>query len=264
MGQTLLAAVTSGFALAGVLAVAGTGAGRLSRRMPHIGVGAVGAAAAVIAARLTTAPAPVRLLAVVAAGAVAGCLACLLERRVREVDAPVWPPALLAEVAVLGLALGIAGLARPATALDLPLGPLGGLSTMMGSTIAGIAGITFALIATAAGIVRREMLLWAVVAGGTAAALAFGAGAVALQSEAIVATFGIPDVAGLALRAAAVGVFARRGLWPGILAALVLGVAESVARSQFSTGEAALLPAVAVLAWGVWQAGRRAPVTAAA
>jgi hypothetical protein len=264
MGQTLLAAVTSGLALAGVIAVGGMAAGRFSRGVPHIGIGGLGAAAAVVAARLPNLQGPPKLLVVAVAGALAGGLGFLVDRRAREIDAAVWPPPLLAELAVLGLALGLVGLLRPSSAIELPLGPLGGLTSTWGALAACAVGLVFALLTVAGPIGRRALAGWALAAAGAAIAVALGAGSVVVRGEVVVPAFGVPDVAGLALRAAAVGVVARRGVWPGIGAALALGIGESLLRTQFSTGEAALVPTVAVLAWSVWSEGRRAPVTAAA
>jgi hypothetical protein len=92
--------------------------------------------------------------------------------------------------------------------------------------------------------------------------MTLGAGAVAVRGEAVVPALAVPDVAGVALRAAAVGAFARNGLWQGVMAAVVLGMGESLLRSQLSTGEAALLPALLILAWSVWQTYGRTPVPA--
>ena len=264
MGQTLLAAVVSGLALAGAIAVAGMGAGRVSRSVPHIGIGGLGAAVAVLAGRFPSLPGPLTLLAVAAAGAAVGCVACVLDRRAREVDAAVWPPALLPEVAVLGLALAIAGLLRPATAIELPLGPLGGLASTTGAVVACVTGVVLAAGVVVRPVTRRAMPGWAVAVGGTAVVVTLGAGLVATRGDVMVPAFGIPDVVGLALRAAAVGVFARHGFGPGLAAAGVLGVGESLLRSQLSTGEAALLPALAIIAWGVWRERHRLPGTAAA
>ena len=264
MGQTLLAAMASGLALAGALAIAGTGAGRFGRTVPHIGIGGLGGAAAVLAGRLPDLPGPLVLVAVAGAGALLGCIACVVDQRSREVDAPVWPPALLPEVAVLGVALAVAGLLRPSAAIDLPLGPLGGLASTTGSVVACIAGLGIALVASARPMTRRAMPAWALIVAGTAVVVTLGAGGVAIRGEVLIPAVGIPDIVGLSLRAAAVGVVARRGLWAGLTAALVLGAGEAVLRSQLSTGEAALLPAVAILAWSVWRARGPAPSPVAA
>ena len=263
MGQTLLAAMATGLALAGALAIAGVGAGRFGRGVPHIGLGGLGGAAAVVAGRLGDLPGPLLLLAVAGTGALLGCVACVLDRRAREVDAPVWPPALLPEAAVLGLALAVGGVLRPAAAIDLPLGPLGGLASTTGSVVAFIVGVGVAALASTQLLSRRAMPAWALVVAGTAVAVTLGAGGIAIRGEVLIPAIGMPDIVGLALRAAAVGVFARRGLWPGLAAALVLGGGEALLRSQLSTGEAALLPVLAVLAWSVWRA-RTVAVPAAA
>jgi hypothetical protein len=254
MGQTLLAAVASGLALAGALAVAGIGAGRFVRATPAFGLPALGAAGAVLAGRLGALPTAPALVLVTVTGAVAGVLGFALDRRVRTLDAPVWPPALLPEVAVLALGLGLAAVARPLTAIELPLGPLGGLASTSGAVVACGVGIVLAFGVGALPVGdRRRVLGWAASAAATAVVVAVGSGAVAVRGEALVPAFGIPDVAGLALRAAAVGVLARHRAAYAVAAALVLGVGESILRSQLSTGEAALIPTLAILAWSVWR-----------
>lgn len=257
MGQTLLAAVASGLALAGALAVAGITAGRFAVAVPALGVGALGGAAAVLAGRLPALPAFAMITIVAGAGAVAGVAGFVLDRRVRAVDAPAWPPALLADIAVVGLALGLAAVLRPVTAIELPLGPLGGLASTSGAVIACLAGLGLAFGVGALPIGdRRTVLGWAAGVGATAVVVALGSGAIAVRGESLVPAFGIPDVLGIALRAAAVGVLARSRATAAVAAALVLGVGESVLRSELSAGEAALLPAVGVLAWALWRATR--------
>lgn len=263
MGQTLLAAVASGLALAGALAVAGVAAGRFSSGLPSLGLGGLGAAVAVLAGRVAGLPAAAGLLALAAAGAVVGATGFLLDRRARDVDAPAWPPALLPEVGVLGLALGLAALLRPVTAIELPLGPLGGLASTSGAVIACVAGLTLAFVigALPSGD-RRNLAGWAAAVAGTAVIVALGSGSLSVRGESLVPAFGIPDIVGLSLRAAAVGVLCRSRATYAVAAAVVLGVGESVLRAQFSTGEAALLPALAILAWGVWQSREQPSVAA--
>lgn len=171
---------------------------------------------------------------------------------------------LLPEVGLLGLALFVVGVLRPATAMELPLGPLGGLASTTGAIVACVAGIALAAAVTAGPVARRTMPGWALAVAGTAVVVSIGAGFVAVRGDVVVPVLGVPDVVGLALRAAAVGVFARHGVGPVIGAALVLGVGETLLRSQFSTGEAALLPALGILAWSVWSDARSTPETAAA
>lgn len=265
MGQTLLAAVASGLALAGALAVAGVAAGRFSVGMPSIALGGLGGAVAVLAGRLTSLPTPAAVVVLVAAGAAAGAGGFLLDRRARDVDAPAWPPVLLADVAVLGLALGIAALLRPLAAIELPLGPLGGLASTSGAVIACITGLVLAFVIGALPVGdRRNIVGWAAAVAATAVVVGLGSGSLSVRGEALVPAFGVPDVIGLSLRAAAVGVVARRRATAAVAAALVLGVGESVLRAELSLGEAALFPAVGVLAWGVWRAQREQPVVAAA
>lgn len=256
MDQTLVTAVASGLALAGVLAVAGTAAARFARGMPHLGIAAVGAGVSVLAGRLTALPLALMLLTIGVAAGIAGALAWLVDRRAREVDAPVWPPVLLPDVAVLALGVAAASLLRPSTAIDLPLGPMGGLASNRAALIAFVVGVAAALLWSAPRLATRPLVQWVVVAATTAVVVALGAGSVAVRGEAVVPAFGVPDVIGLSLRAAAVGVVARRGVWPAIAAAAALGVGESLLRAQLSTGDAAVLPALAVLAWGLWTTAR--------
>ena len=252
MAQTLLAALTSGLALAGVLAVGGVAAARFGRGMPHLGVAAVGAGVAVLAGRLTTLPWPLTMLLVTVAGAAAGTAAYLVDRRSREVEAPVWPPVLLPDVAVLALGVAVATLARPSGAIELPLGPLGGLASTSGAVAAGVAGVVSAFVIAALPLRRRRMLVWSVAVGLTAATMALGAGSVAVRGEALVPAFGVPDIVGLSLRAAAVAVVGRRGAPAAVAAALVLGMGESLLRTQWSVGDAAVAPTLALLAYGLW------------
>ena len=265
MGQTLLAAMASGLALAGVLAAGGTAAVRFSRGMPHLGVAAVGAGAAVVGSRLAAWPTPVALVAVALVAAAAGGVAWVVDRRARNVDAPVWPPALLPEVAVLAIGVCLAALLRPSSAIDLPVGPLGGLASTTGAVVAFGIGVAAAL-ATAAVMStgRRHLLGWILAVVGTACTLAMGAGWLSLRGAAVVPAFGIPDVIGLAVRAAAVGVVGRNGVVQTIAAALVLGVGEALLRSQLSWAETAALPAIAVVAWGLWRTYRGVHQAAAA
>ena len=260
MGQTLLAAVASGLALAGVLAVAGTAAARFERGMPHLGLAGVGVGVAVLAGRLANLRAPVALALVVVAAAAAGALAWFVDRRAREVDAPVWPPALLPDAAVLAIGLALAAFLRPPSAIELPLGPLGGLASNTAALVGFAIGIVAAIavaVTLAGG--RRQRLGWILAVGGTALAMAVGAGWVAIRGEMVVPAFGVPDVVGMSLRAAAVGVVGRRGVGAAIAAAVVLGVGESLLRAQLAWNEAAVLPALVVLAYGLWQTYRVAP-----
>ena len=252
MGQSLLAAVTSGLALAGVLAVGGVAAGRLGTQMPHLGAAAVGAGVAVVAGRLTTLPWPLALALVALVGGAAGGCAGLVDRRARSVDAPVWPPPLLPDVAVLALGVAIATLARPAAAIELPLGPLGGLASSTGAIAAAVVGIGSALLVGAVPAHRRRLPVWVLAVALTAVTMAVGGGSLALRGEALVPAFGIPDVVGVAVRAVAVGVIARKGMAAAVAAALVLGVGESLLRSQWSLGDTAVVPALLVVAYGLW------------
>ena len=264
MGQSLLAAVTSGLALAGVLAVGGVAAVRFGKHMPHLGVAGVGAGVAVVAGRLTALPWPLAVAVVAVAGAVAGIVAGLIDRRARAVDAPVWPPALLPDVAVLALGVAIATFARPAAAIELPLGPLGGLASTSGSIAAGVVGLVSAFVVAAVPAHRRRLPAWMLAVALAAVTMALGGGSLALRGEALVPAFGIPDVVGISLRAVAVGVLARKGTAAAVVAALVLGVGESVLRTQLALGDTAVVPALLVIAYGLWTTYRTpAPVAVA-
>ena len=264
MGQTLLAAVTSGLALAGVLTVGGVAAARFATHMPHLGVAGVGAGVAVLAGRLTNLPWPLAMAVVAAAAGAAGIIAGLVDRRARAVDAPVWPPALLPDVAVLALGVAIATLARPAAAIELPLGPLGGLGSTTGAIAAGAVGFAGALLVAGVPGHRRRMPVWMLAVVLTAVAMALGGGSLALRGEALVPAFGIPDVVGVAVRAVAVGVIARKGTGAAVAAALVLGVGESLLRTQWSFGDAAVVPALLVVAYGLWHTYRKSAAVATA
>lgn len=264
MGQTLLAATASGLALAGVLAVAGAAAARFGRDMPHLGIGAVGAAAAVGVGRLNGWPIAASALVMILAAGLLGVAAWAVDRQVRASVGPVWPPPLLADVVVLGLAIGVAGLLRTATAIELPLGPMGGLATTPAAAVAGVIGVAFGVAVLLPAVVKRgEALGWALAAIGTAVAIAVGSGGLVLGGQVLMPAFGVPDILGLAIRAAAVGVLARRGVVWAVGAALAFGLFEAALRAWLSSGEAAIVPALLVLAWALSRPDQRTVAPAA-
>jgi hypothetical protein len=263
MGQTLQAGVAPGLALAGLLAMAGIAAARFGRGVPHLGVGAVAVAVAAAAGRLTTVPTVVMAVVLIAGGAALGVVAAGVDERVRRPRRVLWPPPLLPDAAVLGLAVGVGAILRPPLTVDLPVGPLGGFPPVTEATIAGVVGLAGAVIISRPGVRDRpDAVTWAIVGAVGAVVAVLGSGALALRAQAIAPVFAVVDVAGLGLRAAAVGVVARYGTWWGIAAALVLGVGEALLINRVPTAHLALLPAVALLGAALWDRERRSPTTA--
>jgi hypothetical protein len=250
--------VLPGVALGGVLALAGAWS-RLARgaAIPHLGVGAVAGLAAILAARLVQAPLPVIALAAGLTGAVAGAAAGLLDRAVvRAATAPGAArhpvPGLLRDLAVLSALLALAGLLRPVTAVPLPFGPLGGRPGTVAAIAALVVGITGTILLGGAAVRALPVLArWAVAGGLVGLAAALAAGALSPAAGAFGGIVGLPDLPGLALRAAAVGLAARRGPTEAIAAGLALGVAEHVALTLAPLSGTALLPVTAVLVVGL-------------
>lgn len=258
MGQTLQAGVAPGLALAGLLAVTGIAAARFGRSLPHLGVGAVGAAVAAAAGRLTSAPPIVLAVALVAGGALLGLLAAAVDDRARRSVRPLWPPPLLADVAVLALAIGTGALLRPPLTVDLPVGPLGGFPPMTEAVVALVVGLAAAVVIAQRGVRERPAALtWAIVGAAGAVVGVLGSGALALRAQAIAPVFAVVDVVGLGVRAAAVGVVARYGPAWGVGAALLLGVGETLL-AQAPVAHLGLVPAAVLLAVGLWDATRTA------
>ena len=242
IGQTLQGALASGLALTGVLAVAGVAAARFGRAMPHIGAAAIGVAAAVVAGRLSTTPRVLTILGLVAVAAGAGGAAWWVDRRAAMTTTHVWPPELLPDVAVVILAIGVAGLFRLPSAVELPLGVLGGVTSRPAAGLAAVIGLG-AAIALGLGVLKdlHDAVEWAATTLAIAVVVAIGSGMLPLGNTPALPAFGIPDVAGLALRAVAVGVVARRGVWWGIGAAVALGLGETVVRATWSAGDVVLV-----------------------
>lgn len=262
MGQTLQAGVAPGLALAGLLAVAGIAAARFGRMLPHVGIGAVGVAVAAAAGRLTTLPTWGLAVVLIAGGAVLGVIAAEVDARARAAQRPLWPPPLLADVAVLALAVGVGAIVRPPLAVDLPVGPLGGFPPLTEAVIALIIGVIGAVVITRPALRERPAhLTWAIVAAVTAVIAVLGSGALALRAQAIAPVFAVVDVAGLGLRAAAVGVVARYGALWGVAAAVLIGVGEALLVNVATIANVGLVPTVLLLGVGLWDAGRRAQAT---
>jgi hypothetical protein len=258
MGQTLQAGVAPGLALAGVLVIAGFLAARFGGVMPHLGVGAVGAAVAVGAGRMTSL-ADVVVVVVIAAGAAAvGAAAWFVDARVRETEGPLWPPALLPEIAVLGVAIAVAAFVRAPLAVDLPVGPLGGFPALPEGIIAlGLGVVGVGALSLPALRDRSDMLIWAVGAAVVGVAAILGSGALALRAGSVAPVFGAADVVGIAIRAAAVGVVARYGVTWGVAAGVLLGLAEGLITTAAPSAQAGVIPALIVLGAGLVVANRQ-------
>ncbi len=267
MGETLAAAVVPGLALGGVLAVTAVVAATAGHGgAPHLGVGALPGVAALAAGRTLTISPVVATVAAVVVTAVVALAAQRLDVRVRTARSPLATPPWLADVAVLGLLVGVGSLLRPALAVDLPVGPLGGApSTGAGATgaVLGLAG-AFALRA------RRLRALpasawWALAGTVIAVAAVPAAGVLGGASQGLAAAFAVADPAGLALRAAAVAVVARRDPLAACGWGLGVGLAETLVRTVSPLSGAALLPAIAAAAAGLLAAaGRATPARATA
>jgi hypothetical protein len=258
--ETLLAALLPGVALGGVLAVAGAWS-RLARgaELPHLGVGALAGALALVAARLAappTSPRPVTVLVVAVAGAGLAALLALLDRRVRAVAGsgsgrPGGPP-LVADVAVLAAVVGAVALVRPAIAVPLPFGPLGGQPGAPAAIAAALLGVGGAVLLGTAAVRRiRPVLRWAVAGALLGLVVVPAAGTLTPAALAFGGIIGLPDTAGLALRAAAVGLAARRDAADAVAAGFGLGLAESALAALIPLGGAALVPTVVALAVGL-------------
>ena len=250
MGQTVLGSMVSGLALAGVLAIAGAAAAQLGRRLPHLGAAAVGVGASAIAGRLALRPLPVVLAGVVVAAAVGGALAWLIEQRLSKATAHGWPPPLLGDVTILALGLAVMALVRAPTAVELPLGVLGGLT----SGPAAGASLAVGLAATAALYLvhaedRAALVTWVAATMAVATTVGLGSGMLVVGSQPAVPAFGVPDVIGIALRAIAVAIIGKRWGWMWMIAAaLALGVGEAVFRNRWTTGELAVVPSLLIIA----------------
>jgi hypothetical protein len=257
IAQTLQGALASGLALTGVLAVAGVAAARFGRTLPHLGFAALGAGAAVIAGRLATIPRVLTILALLAAAAAAGAVGWWIDRRAAATTTHVWPPALMGDVAVLVVGIGIAGLLRLPAAVELPLGVLGGVTSTVAAVVALVIGVGSA-VALGLGLLDSlpEVVRWVVVTVVLAVAVAVGAGMLQVSGTPALPAFGIPDVAGIAVRAVAVGVVARRGVWWGIGAAAVLGLGEAALRSVWTAGDLVLVVYLVLIVMGLRSAPR--------
>jgi hypothetical protein len=215
-----------------------------------VGAAAVGIGASAIAGRLALRPLPLVLAGVVAVAAIGGALAWLVEQRLSKATGHGWPPPLLAEVTILAMGVAVMALVRAPTAVELPLGVLGGLTSgpaAAGAVVVGL-GATAALY-----LIRPEnrsaLVTWVAVSVAVATTAGLGSGMLVIGSQPAVPAFGVPDVLGIALRAIAVAVIGKRWGWMWMIAAaLVLGVGEGMYRNRFTAGELAVVPSLLIIA----------------
>ena len=248
MGDSLQAALGPGVALAGVLFVLGSAAATAGGRVPHLGIGALAPAGAIAAQRFA-AIGPLGAVAVaVGAGALFAAAGYALDERARDDRAAATP--LLPDIAVLGLASALAVFTRPPIMVELPMGPLGGIPATGQGVAAGIVGLLGGLVLVSRAGYGPDLVLW-IVAGLTGAlAVLLGSGALTLLSSAATPVFTLADSVGLGVRAAAVGVAARSGVAWTAVAAVLVSLGESVARTQ-GIAAGAWAPTVALLALGM-------------
>lgn len=219
-----------GLGLGGVLALVGVWARLVhGRGLPHLGVGACAGVLAALGFRFAAAPAALGILGLVVLGGVLGAGLALVDGRARRAPVAGGGLALRGDVAVLALLLALAALARPAMSVALPFGPLGGWPGPAGSITAGLLGAGgAALLGMGVLAVRGRAARWALAGALLGATVGFASGTGLADGMALTGVAGVPDTAGLALRAFAVGLAARRGWVDGVVAGLVLGVGESL------------------------------------
>jgi hypothetical protein len=249
MDPGLAGALLPGAALGGVLALLGA-LSRLARgtALPHLGAGALAGVLALTAFRMATAPRGVLLLVTALAGGALALVAQALDRRVRRAA----QHRLLADLAVLAALLATAALLRPVTAVPLPFGPLGGQAVGVAAVLAAVVGCGGALLLAlprVAGLAPG--LRWAVAGALAGVTVPLAAGALSADALAFGGITGLPDTAGLALRAAAVGLATRRDMTDAVAAGLVLGIAETGLARLLPVGGAAFVPVVAALVVGL-------------
>lgn len=249
------------FALGAVIAACAAAAW-LTRdgRLPSLAAGALSGLAALLAARWSGQPPAVTLPAVAAVtglvGGLAGALDMFLRRR-NEVGRGLDPPVLLHQVAVLGLIVGVAAIAQPPFAVELPVGPLGGTPSLVPALISVALGLVAVSVLTRPGIDALPAAgRWAV-AGVLLAVVAVPAAGLLSGQRLDPSNIGVPaaiaagvaDPLGLSLRGLAVALAAgaspaRILLWAALLAG------SEVALRTVGVGFA-LLPLAALLALGV-------------
>jgi hypothetical protein len=260
MDGTIGSALLHGLGLGGVLAVAGTWS-RLARldAAPHLGVGASAGVIAVAALRLAAWPAWAVLPLCVLLGAMLGGAMSVVHGRA-SVRGRATGFAFLPDLAVLAALLAIATLLRPATAIALPFGPLGGQPGVVAAVLAAVIGAGCAFALASRRLPGRRSTRWALAGAGIAIPTVLASGALSAGPLLLSGIVGSPDTVGLALRAAAVALAARRGVWAAVVAGLVLGAAELTLLTLRPGTGLGWLPAVVVLGAGVTVLGKaRAP-----
>jgi hypothetical protein len=251
MDGTLTTALVHGLALGGVLAVAGTWS-RLARLegVPHLGVGGVAGVVAAVALRLAPMSPWAALIAGLVLGGVLGRAALGPPRRVAAgpfARQLVYLP----DVAVLAALIALSIALRPATAIALPFGPLGGQPGTVAALLAMVGGIAGAVVIASRHVAGRRAARWALAGCALALPTVLASGALSAGPLLLSGIVGVPDTAGLALRAAGVGLLARRGVWAAIAAAAVLGVGEMALTTLRPGTGMGWLPATLALVTGV-------------
>ena len=257
----VLTASIPGLALGAVIAACAAAAWLTEdERLPGFGAGALAGLAALIAARWSTQPAVITVPAVAAltgaAGAVAGMSDLLLRRR-QDAGGIVPPVSLLRQVAVLALLLGLAAIAQPPFAVELPVGPLGGTPRTVPALIAVLLGLAALYALTRPGVSVLPLAVRWAVAGAAVAIVTIPAAGLLNAQRLDPSNIGVPaaiaagvaDPFGLAVRALAVALAggsapSRILLWSALLAG------GEVALRSVGAG-LALLPVTVILALGI-------------
>jgi hypothetical protein len=246
-------ALVPGLGLGGVLAAsAAWSRAARSGPVPHLAVGAVAGLGLVVAQRLQARPPVLVLLLVAAAAAVVVTIMLAVERAVTERAGRSGPLPALADLVVLGLVLALTSQLTPALAAPLPFGPLGGIPSTTGGLLGGLLGGAVAVMVASRRPPAPIRPVLALLAGaGVAAAAVLAGGAVAPAQPMFGTLVGLPDTAGLALRAAAAALAGRRGPADAAAAGLALGLVEALLRVVDPVGGTALLPALGAAVLGV-------------
>jgi hypothetical protein len=250
MDGTLATALLHGLALGGVLAVTGAWS-RLARlgAAPHLGVGAVAGVVAVAGLRLAVwSPWAALVICVLLGGLLGAGLSLLHARATTAGTARGYP--YLPDLAVLAGLIAMSVALRPPTAIALPFGPLGGQpgtgAALLAAATGGLGAFAIASRRVPAGRTAR----WAAAGAAVAVPTVLAAGALSAGPMLLSGIIGVPDTAGLALRATAVAFAARRGVWETVVAGLLLGVGEMVLTTLQPGSGLGWLPAVLALAFG--------------
>jgi hypothetical protein len=250
MDGTLGSALLHGLGVGGVLAVAGTWS-RLARldAAPHLGLGSVAGVVAVGALRLAAWSPWVVLPLCILLGALLGAAMSVLHDRA-AVRGRATGFAFLPDLVVLAALLAIAALLRPGTAIALPFGPLGGQPGAVAAVLAAVAGAGCALVIASRRMPKGRSTRWALAGAALAVPTVLASGALSAGPLLLSGIVGTPDTVGLALRATAVALAARRGVWAAVVTGLLLGVGELALITLRPGTGLGWVPAVAVLAGG--------------